>query len=67
MYEDEDDPWSGILSSTVFVICSTINWLKGCTPLQLVFACDVILPIRYEADWESICQRNQAQINKDDI
>ena len=60
----EDDPWMGILVVTAFEICSTVNILKGYSPVQLVFCRDAILLIKHKMDWELICQLKQAQINK---
>ena len=52
----------GILSGTAFAILSTTNGLKGYSPGQLVFGCDMILPIKHKVDWELICQRKQIQL-----
>ena len=32
---------------------------------QLVFDCDMFLPIKHKVDWELIRQKNQTQTNKD--
>ena len=56
-YVDEDDPWSVILASSAFTICSTTNRLKIYTPVQLVFGRDMILPIKHNVDWELIPQK----------
>ena len=50
-YVDEDDPWSIILAAAEFAILSTKNRLKCYSPGQLLFCCDVILPIKHEVDW----------------
>ena len=47
---DEDDPWLGILSDSVFVIISTTNRLKVYSPGQLIFGCYMILLIKYTVD-----------------
>ena len=65
-YVGKDDPWLGILDSSSFAIISTKE-LKGYIPGQLVFGCDMILPIKYTVGWELIRQRNQTQINKYNI
>ena len=65
-YVDKNYPWTVILSAAAFPIRSTNSRLKGCSPLQLVFGHDMILPIKYEVDWELMHQRKQAQINNDD-
>ena len=64
---DEDYPWSGILSAAAFAILSTTNRLKGYILGQLVFGCDMIIPIKYTVYWEFIRHRKQTQINKDNI
>ena len=42
-YLDKDDPWSGILAATNFVVCSTYHTKLQATPVQLVSGCDMIL------------------------
>ena len=66
-YIDEDDLWLRILAVTVLVILSTENILKGYSMGQLVFGRDMVLTIKYTVDWELIRQKNQTQINKDNI
>ena len=63
-YIDKNDPWTGILAAAAFVICSTINGIKGYSTSQLVFGHDMILLIKHEVDWEFILQKNKAQINQ---
>ena len=53
-YLDEDNPWAGILSAAAFAICSTYHTILKATPGQLVFGRDMILNIKYIADWEAI-------------
>ena len=43
------------------------NRLKGYIPVQLVFGCDMILPIKHKVDRELICHQKQRHINKDNI
>jgi hypothetical protein len=62
---DEDDPWSDILSSTAFAIRVTHHGILEATPGQLVFNRDMILPLKFNADWAYIVQRRQKQIVKD--
>ena len=64
-YVDKDDPWTGILSATVFAISSRTNRKKGYSPGQLIFGRDTILPIKCRVDCELICHRKQAQMKKD--
>jgi hypothetical protein len=48
---DEDDPWSDILSSIAFNIRATCHGILEATPRQLVFDRDVILPVKFNANW----------------
>ena len=64
-YVDKDDPRSGILAVAEFEIISTTNGLEGYSMGQLVFGCDMIIPIKHTADWELIRKQKQTQINKD--
>ena len=66
-YVYEDDQILVILTAAAFAICATANRLKYYSPGQLLFFCDIILPIKHTVDWEFIRQRNQTQINKDNI
>ena len=50
-YVDEDDPWLGILAAAAFKIFSTEMFLKDYSLGQFVFGRDIILPIKYKADW----------------
>ena len=63
-YVDKDDPWSGILDEAAFSIFSTKNRLKSYSLGQLVFVCDMILPIKHTMHWESISHQNQRKIIK---
>ena len=65
-YFDKDDSWAGILAASAFTILSK-NRLKGYSPGQFVFGCDIIIHIKHDLDWELIRQKNQAQMNKDNI
>ena len=49
------------------MILSTTNRLKGYSPGQLLFGCDINIPIKYMAYWKLIRHQNQTQINKDNI
>ena len=61
---DENDPWNGILSATMFAIRATVHKTLQATPTQLVFGRDAILNIKFEANWNAIRQRKQQQIKK---
>ena len=63
---DNENPWEGILSSTVFAIWSTAHTTTQHTSSQLVFGRDAILNINQEANWQLVEQHIQALINKAD-
>ena len=56
---DNEYPWEGILSSTMFAIQSTVHTTTQYTLSQLVFGRDAILTINQEANWQLIKQHNQ--------
>ena len=60
----EEDPWSSFLSAAAFTIRSTYHTTIGATPAQLVFGRDMILPLRFTADWELIRERRQKEMLK---
>ena len=47
---DDENPWKGILSITIFAIRSTVHTTTQHTPSQLVFGRDAILNINQEAN-----------------
>ena len=59
-----ENPWEGILSSTMFAIRTTVYTTTQHTPSQMVFGSNAILNINKEANWQLIKQRKQALINK---
>ena len=52
-----NDPWSGILATTMFAICATHHPTLQESPMH--FVQDAILNINHVADWEHIRQRKQ--------
>jgi hypothetical protein len=63
-YLDEDDPWEGILTATMFAIRATYHTTLQATPSQLVFGQDAILNIQFEANWNLTHERKQRIIRK---
>jgi hypothetical protein len=61
---DENDPWSGILAAAAFAVRSTFHTTLQATPGQLVFGRDMIFNIKHVANWQSIKDRKQKLINK---
>ena len=59
-----NDPWSGILATTIFAVRAIYHTTVQASPMQLVFFRDAILDIKHVADWENIWQHKQLQINQ---
>ena len=57
------DSWKGILAATAFAVRSTVHTTLQATPGQLVFGRDMMLPIKYTANWKLIKERKQQRIN----
>ena len=53
---DNENPWEGTLSSSMFAIWSTIHTTTQHTPIQLVFGREAILNINQEANWQLLKQ-----------
>jgi hypothetical protein len=60
---DTEDPWTDILSSTAFAIWVTCT--LEATPGQLVLNRDMVLPVKFNADWAFIYQKRLRQTQKD--
>ena len=60
---DEDNPWAGILTATMFGVRATYHTTLQATPMQLVFGRDAIMPIKHRAEWKLIKDRKQKLIN----
>jgi hypothetical protein len=54
---DEKDPWGPFLSSAAYAIRSIFHTTFKATPGQLVFGRDMLLPIKFMADWGAIEQQ----------
>jgi hypothetical protein len=64
---DDKDPWGPCLSSAAYAIHIIFHTLLKATPGQLVFGSDMILPIKFVADWGAIekqCQKKMARNNR---
>ena len=49
-YLDEDDPWSGILAATSFVVCSTYHTTLQATSGQLLFGHYIVINAPFISD-----------------
>ncbi len=64
---DEKDPWTPFLTAAAYAIRSTYHTTLQATPGQLVFGRDMILPIKFRADWARIRhQRQEAMVKNND-
>ena len=61
---DEEDPWSGVLSATMFATRATYHMTNQTMLTQLVFGRDAILNTTFEANWQYIRERKQKIINE---
>jgi len=59
---DEINPWEPFLAAAAYAIRSTFHTTLQATPAQLVFGRDMILPIRFNANWTAIQQRRQTEM-----
>ena len=60
----EDDPWTAILASVAYAMCSTYHTTLQVTPAQLIFGRDMIYLIEYVAEWDVLRQKKQKLIDK---
>ena len=61
---DGKDPWTPFLQAACFAIRSTFHTTLGATPAQLVYGRDMILPVKFKADWALIHARRQEEIER---
>jgi hypothetical protein len=59
---DANDPWSSFLASAAFAIRSMYHTTLRATPGQLVFGRDMLLPIKFKANWAEIKARCQEEM-----
>ena len=59
-----EDLWKGILSAVIFTMRATVHMTMQATPIQLVFDCDTIINLTFDANWQSIRQQKQAAIHQ---
>jgi hypothetical protein len=58
------DPWSNVLASATWAICSMFHTTLGATPGQLVYGQDMLFDLSFKANWKSIKERKMAQIEE---
>ena len=57
------DPWSGILSATIFSVRAIYHTTLQAYPMQIVFGLYATLNIKHVANWEHIQQHKKERIN----
>jgi len=57
-------PWDKILSAAMFALRVTYHWTLQATACQLVLGRDVMLNVKFEANWQLIKQRKQRRIHE---
>ena len=60
---DDMDPWSELLGSVAWAIHSTHHITLQTTPGHLVFGKDILLNLKFVADWEAIKLRKQRDVD----
>ena len=61
----DENPWEGILVSTIFALRAMVHTTTQYTSVQLVFGRDSIINRRHDVEWETIKTRKQDLIKKD--
>jgi hypothetical protein len=59
---DKDDPWSEMLSATMFAIRATFQTTFQATPAQLLFGREAIMNTKFEANYHFIKNNKQKLI-----
>ena len=60
---DDHEPFEPFLTAVAYAVRTTYHTTLQATPAQLVFGRDMMLPIKFQADWAAIAQRKQDVIN----
>jgi hypothetical protein len=61
---DDKDPRGPFISSAAYAIRSKFHTTLKATPGQLVFGRDMVLPIKFMADWGAIGQQRQKDMGR---
>ena len=61
---DDVGPWGELLASVAWAIRSTHHTTLQASPAQLVFGRDMLLDMKFIADWEAIRLRKQRDVDK---
>ena len=60
---DKHRPFDEFLTATAYALRSTYHTTLGATPGQTVFGRDMVLPVKFKANWALIQQHQQKAIN----
>ena len=61
---DDSNPWDEFLTAAAYAIRSTHHTTLQASPAQLVFGRDMLLPVKFVADWTRIQLQKQKQIDR---
>ena len=61
----EENPFTDFLNAVAFAVRSTYHTVLDATPGQVVFGRDMLLPIKFKADWAQVVQRKRKQVERD--
>ena len=61
------DPWSPFLAACAFAIRSTYHTTLQASPAQLIFGRDMLLPIKFKANWARIRANRQKIIEQSNV
>ena len=64
---NDENPFTEFLNAAAWALRSTYHTVLNATPGQVVFGRDMLLPIKYKADWAAIVQRRKEQILRDNV
>ena len=64
---DPDKPWQGFLASIAYAVCLKFHTTLQATPTELVFGYNMLLSCTHNANWEAICSKKQATIDKNRV
>ena len=64
---DYVNPWGSILSSVAWSVRYSYHSLLEAIPAQLVFGRNMIVNLKFAADWHAISRNKQTQVDKDNL
>ena len=64
---DPRDPFSSFLAAASYAIRSMYHTTLQATPAQLIYGRDMILPIQFKTDWESLRANRQKEMTRNNV